>query len=225
VTRRWPRQVSKNEANFLFVLKIDMIDRIYKIFIGFIYTTRLKYNLVFESQTSRLQYGFSPIHIVIGALILMVVLTRPVEAHTAGKMQLSAAPAGPYKITAWTSPDPATLDELHVALAVVLAEDASPILDADVVVQLNPADGSPVLEEPATTEDSENKFLYEAIFQPPNPGLYQVDIQITGADEATGNASFDLEVVDDSGLNLLYLIPAGLGLAAVLLLIFALRSR
>lgn len=163
--------------------------------------------------------------IVWSALILMVFLTRPVSAHTAGKMQLSAAPAGPYKMTVWTSPEPATLDELHVALAVVLAEDASPVLDAEVIVQLIPTDGSPALVEPATTEDSENKFLYEAIFEPPGPGLYQVDLQVTGIDGSTGNASFDLEIVDDSGLNLLYLIPAGLGLAAVILLFFALRSR
>ena len=158
-------------------------------------------------------------------LFLMAVLTGPVGAHTAGKMQLSAAPAGPYKMTVWTSPEPATLDELHVALAVVLAGDASPVLDAVVTVQLIPADGSPVLAEPATTEDSENKFLYEAIFEPTTPGVYQVDIQVSGADGATGNGSFELEIVGDSGLNLLYLIPVGLGLAAVFLLFFALRGR
>lgn len=155
----------------------------------------------------------------------MVIVTRPVGAHTAGKMQLSAAPAGPYKMTVWTSPEPATLDELHIALAVVLAEDASPVLDAEVLVQLIPANGSPVLVESATTEDSDNKFLYEAIFEPATPGLYQVDIQVSGIDGATGDASFDLEIVGDSGPNLLYLIPAGLGLAAVFLFFYALRGR
>lgn len=168
---------------------------------------------------------WNTILIVWSILFLIAVLTDPVGAHTAGKMQLSAAPAGPYKMTVWTSPEPATLDELHIALAVVLAEDASPVLDAEVLVQLIPADGSLVLEEPATTEDSENKFLYEAIFEPATPGLYQVDIQVSGIDGATGDASFDLEIVGDSGLNLLYLIPAGLGLAAVFLLFFALRGR
>ncbi len=168
---------------------------------------------------------WNTILIVWSILFLIAVLTDPVGAHTAGKMQLSAAPAGPYKMTVWTSPEPATLDELHIALAVVLAEDASPVLDAEVLVQLIPADGSLVLEEPATTEDSENKFLYEAIFEPATTGLYQVDIQVSGTDGATGNTSFDLEIVDDSGLNLLYLIPVGLGLAAVFLLFFALRGR
>jgi hypothetical protein len=108
---------------------------------------------------------------------------------------------------------------------VVLADDASPVLDANVIVQLVPVDGGPALAEPATTEDSENKFLYEAIFNPPSPGRYQVDIQVTGSDGGTGDASFELEIVDNSGLNLLYLIPAVLGIAAVLLLLFALRSR
>jgi hypothetical protein len=202
-----------------------MIHKINKIFVGFIHTTRSVDNKVFDSQTNSLRYRFSSILIVCTALILMAILAGRVEAHTAGKMQLSAAPAGPYKMTVWTSPEPATLDELHVALAVVLAEDASPVLDADVIVQLVPADGSPALKEPATTEDSENKFLYEAIFDPPNPGFYQVDIQVTGSDGDTGDASFELEIVDNSGLNLLYIIPVGLGVAAVLLLLFALRSR
>jgi hypothetical protein len=202
-----------------------MINRIYKIFTGFRHTIPFVENAVFDSHTNSLRNGFSSILILWSALILMVVLTRPISAHTAGKMQLSAAPAGPYKMTVWTSPEPATLDELHVALAVVLAEDASPILDAEVIVQLVPVDGSPVLKELATTEDSENKFLYEAIFDPPNPGFYQVDIQVIGSDGGTGDASFELEIVDNSGLNLLYIIPAGLGIAAVLLLLFALRSR
>lgn len=202
-----------------------MIHRINKIFIGLIHSTRFFDNSVIDSQNNSLRHRFSSILMICTVFILMAILAGRVEAHTAGKMQLSAAPAGPYKMTVWTSPDPATLDELHVALAVVLAEDASPILDAKVIVQLVPADGSPVLVEPATTEDSENKFLYEAIFEPPKSGLYQVDIEVTGTDGTTGNASFDLEIVDDPGLNLLYLIPAGLGLAAVLLLFFALRSR
>ena len=168
---------------------------------------------------------WKPILIISTILFLMFVLARTVGAHADGKMQLSAVPAGPYKMTVWTSPEPATLDELHVALAVVLAEDASPVLDAGVFVQLIPADGGPVQAEPATTDDSANKFLYEAIFKPANPGLYQVDIQVSGNDGATGNASFNMEIEGDSGLNLLYLIPAGLGLAAFLLLLFALRGR
>lgn len=202
-----------------------MIDKIFMWFTGFMQTPELSYKAWQWGAHERHKGRWNILFIACAMFILMAVIAGPVEAHTEGKMQLSAAPAGPYKITVWTSPDPATPDELHVALAVVLAEDASPVLDAEVSVELIPADGGPGLVETATTKGSENKFLYEAIFQPPNPGLYQVDIQVSGADGVTGNTSFDLEIVDDSGPNLLYLIPAGLGLAAVILLLLALRSR
>ncbi len=148
-----------------------------------------------------------------------------VEAHTAGKMQLAAEPAGPYMMTVWTSPDPVEVGEVHIALALVLAEDASPILDADVIVRLSSPYGDKELTEPATIENSENKFLYEAIFELDEAGLYQVDIQASGVDGATGATSFELEVESASGFNWLYSIPIILGLAATAFLIFALRQR
>lgn len=164
--------------------------------------------------------------LIFGAILCLLICNpEQVDAHTAGKMQLSAAPAGPYKITVWTSPDPAEVGELHVAIAVVLAEDASPVLDGDVVVQLTSSGGDQQLIQPATTESSDNKFLYEAIFEPTVPGHYEVEIQVSDSDSATGNASFELEIGDTSSSNLLYLIPAGLGLAAVLLLVLAFRGR
>lgn len=176
----------------------------------------------------RYEDHFVRIITVLFAGIIMVslgIFIRPAEAHTAGKMQLAAAPAGPYQMTVWTSPDPATVGDLHVALAVVLAEDASPVLDATVTVQLTPLDGGNLETEPATTDNSENKFLYEAIFEPAAAGLYQIDIQVSGVDGAVGDANFELEITDGSGFNWLYLIPAGLGLAAVALLVYALRRQ
>jgi hypothetical protein len=149
----------------------------------------------------------------------------PVQAHAEGKMQLAAVPAGAYQLTAWTSPEPARVGELHVATTVILAEDASPVLDAQVMVQLTLQEGGgSALSGLATTDDSTNKFLYEAIFYPAEDGLYRVSIHVTGADGAVGQAAFDLEILPAGGFNGLYLLPVGLGAAAIGLLWLARRT-
>lgn len=157
-------------------------------------------------------------------VLILGVIVRPVSGHAAGKMQLASEPAGPYKLTVWTSPDPARVGELHVATAVVMAEDASPVLDAAVVIELIPDSGDgPVLSAPATTDDSDNKFLYEAIFEPVSSGLYLVKVSINGANGEAGDAAFDLELEPATSFDPLWLIPVLLGLGAIFLLWFARR--
>lgn len=151
---------------------------------------------------------------IVCLLALLGIVAGPLSAHTEGKLQLSAVPAGPYQLSVWTSPDPATVDELHVALSIVLAEDASPVLDATVTVRLTSQNNGSTYDAEATTEDSENKFLYEAVLEPETEGPYEVTILVIGADDAQGGVSFSLEIVDDSGFSLLWLIPIGLVIIA-----------
>jgi len=152
--------------------------------------------------------------VILCLLATLVNLPGPLSAHTEGKLQLSAVPAGPYQLSVWTSPDPATVDELHVALSIVLAEDASPVLDAAVTVRLTNQADSSTLSAEASTEDSENKFLYEAILEPETEGLYEVTILVIGADDLQGGVSFSLEIVGDTGFNALWLIPVALVIIA-----------
>lgn len=165
-----------------------------------------------------------PRYVVIICLFVgLGIIARPLTAHTEGKLQLSAVPAGPYQLSVWTSPDPAIVDELHVALSIVLAEDASPVLDADVTIRLTNQDDGSTYTAAATTEESENKFLYEAILEPETQGVYEVTILVIGADDLQGGVSFSLEIVNDSGFNLLWLIPIGLVIIAAG--IYAYNSR
>ena len=153
--------------------------------------------------------------LMIATVSAIFMWTAVVGAHTEGPMQLASVPAGPYKITVWSSPDPALVGEVHVALAVTLAEDASPVLDADVqVIFKSTGDGS-TISAPATTENSENKFLYEAITDIKESGPYQVIISID-ADEGSGEVSFKLEVEPDSGVSW-YLIVVAVVIGAGLL--------
>lgn len=132
-----------------------------------------------------------------------MVVTGVVEGHAGGIMQVASQDAGPFKLTVWTSPDPAVPGEVHVATAVASAESALPILDAEVFIQLVPQnDGIELLEGTATTEESVNQFLYETIFDVEEEGLYEVKVLVTGSDGGQGEVSFALEVEEAPSLVL-----------------------
>lgn len=159
--------------------------------------------------------------VVLAALLL---LPLAAAAHTEGVMQLAAEPAGPYDLTVWTSPDPVTTAEpLHVAIAVVMAEDAAPVLEADVQVYLTPDDGGPAISGPATIENSDNKFLHEAILDVGNSGNYLVEISVQGADGGAGQVSFPLLVEGGGGVNWIVILAAIVVAAVVVILV--LRNR
>ncbi|MFZ0546205.1 MAG: hypothetical protein WAM60_12240 [Candidatus Promineifilaceae bacterium] len=135
------------------------------------------------------------------------------EAHAGGKMQVASMDAGVYKLTVWTSPNPAYVGQVHVATAVVSAEDALPVLDASVFVNLVPQSlqGEGFSKE-ATTDDSVNKFLYESIFDITAEDTYQVTVTVNGADGNQGEVTFDLEVVPGPPLFLVLAALVVLGI-------------
>jgi hypothetical protein len=155
-------------------------------------------------------------------LLFLLIASRPVEAHTEGKMQLSAEPAGPFKMTVFTSPDPAEVGEIHIAALIFTADDASPVLDANVTVELAPLDGNGSTHSvQASLGDAENKLLFEAVSDVSEPGTYLVTVTIEDPTGQQGAASFDLEVTSSGGINWLYFIPViGLGLVVLLWLYF-----
>jgi len=153
------------------------------------------------------------------ALTALLFSSTMAAAHTEGVMQLAAEQVGPYMLTVWTSPDPAEVGELHVAMAVVLAEDASPVLEADVLVRLTEQDSKVTFSGSATTENSENKFLHEAILEVDESGTYLVEIFVEGADGGTGEASFPLVIEGGSSLNWpLILLAVAVVVSAVILI-------
>jgi hypothetical protein len=160
---------------------------------------------------------------VLPAVVLAALLLLPLAAaaHTEGVMQLAAVPAGPYDLTVWTSPDPVTTAEpLHVAIAVVMADDAAPVLEADVEVYLMPDDGGPAISGPATIENSDNKFLHEAILDVENSGNYLVEISVRGADGGAGQVSFPLLVESGGGPNWTLIIAAVIVVVGAGILVF-----
>lgn len=138
-------------------------------------------------------------------VLLIVFPPRMALAHTDGAIQLTSAPAGPYKVTVWTWPDPPRVGDIHISIALVLAEDASPVLDAKVIIEVRSLSGDVTLSAPSTTENSENKFLYESAMDFPDSGIYTVTINVGGSDEA--EVAFQMEVLPERAFNPLLLLP------------------
>ncbi len=140
-------------------------------------------------------------------------------------MQLASAPAGPYKLTVWTWPDPARRGEVHISIALILAEDASPVLDANVHVDMKSSSGDVTLSAPATTENSENKFLYEVVMDVPKSGSYEITIAAVGSDNSGGEVTFQLDVVSEKTINWLLILPIATVVAGVIYWLIRKRRR
>ncbi|MBK8988537.1 MAG: hypothetical protein IPM39_21115 [Chloroflexi bacterium] len=112
--------------------------------------------------------------------------------------------------------------KLHFTVAVVSAADNQMVLDADVLMVVL-AEETVVLSGPATTAQSLNKLFYEADFDAPAIGDYQVEAQVSGAAGA-GAVSFDLTVQPARQNNLLFVGLAGLLLVSGLGLFLSQRS-
>jgi hypothetical protein len=131
-------------------------------------------------------------------------------------MQLASAPAGPFLLTVWTGPDPARAGPLHVSTAVAHAADNTPALQETVTIQVNAlADETIRLNKTATTENSANKFLYEADFLLPSAGPYQVTVEVRNQNGEGGSASFDLSVEEGSPFNWTLILLAAVALLSL----------
>jgi hypothetical protein len=132
----------------------------------------------------------------VAAVILWALWARPAAAHVTGTPHLSNAPAGDYLLTVWTAPDPPRANDFHVVVGVTGPDDPTLVLGATVMVTAVPLNGrAPAVSAPATHEQSDNRFLYEAYLFVEEPGLYEVSVEIVEADKGlTGAAVFTVTV-------------------------------
>ena len=139
----------------------------------------------------------------------------PALAHGGGTPQLTAAPAGPYQIFAWTNPNPVRVGVLHVTVALVDPATNQPVMNAAVQVQAKPIDATaaPVTSQ-ATHDKATIKTYYETDMQIPAAGQWQVTVAFQNAANS-GSASFDLAVKPQS--NTRWLLIGGLAVAAIVI--------
>ncbi len=146
------------------------------------------------------------------ALMLIFGAVLPVLAHGGGAPQLINEPVGPYQLSAWTDPNPATVGQVHVTVALARPGTGAAITNAAVSVSAHPVSGSDPTLTAAAGPGLTPEF-YEADLDIPSPGSWQFDIAVQGA-EGAGAATFTLEVLKSSPN---WLLIGLVGLAAVAL--------
>lgn len=164
-----------------------------------------------------------------GALFLLILLplllsARSLLAHAGvGTQQINNLNLGPYRIWVWSYPEPPQVGSYDVAVALTesLKNDPNgfagePILDADVVVEMEHQASGLLLVAQATHEDATNKLFYEAIFAPEQTGTWEIRVIVQGP-EGPVQASYTDEIESPSfpwmavGGGLLALLLAGAG--------------
>ncbi len=157
--------------------------------------------------------------------LLLAALVHPLHAHGGtGTQQINNEDIGPYRVFVWSDPDPPQVGEYHVAVALTesLPDDPSgfagkPIFDADVTVTLTHLESGQAFTDRATHENAANKVYYEARFQVPEPGEWQVQVAVQGA-EGTGEVAY-VDRIEAARFNWM---PLAGGVLALLLLAAAL---
>ena len=106
-----------------------------------------------------------------------------------GSMRLSEEKGG-YRISVFTAPTPFRAGAVDISALVQDASTGDPMTPVKVTVRMTKP-GRPALEYPATTEAATNKLFRAAQFELPEPGRWEVQVQVEGLN---GLAVLDGEV-------------------------------
>ena len=157
-------------------------------------------------------------------LVALVMVPSTMQAHNGGTPQLTSVLSGPFRLYAWTQPDPMRAGEIHISVGVTDATLPTatgleqPVADAVVTVTLTPVEppGEPITV--ATQPWTLSAVYFEADATLPTAGLWRFTINVTSP-AGQGQAEFALEVLAARALNGPLLGGAGLAFVLFLLLV------
>ncbi len=165
-----------------------------------------------------------------GTIAILVVVSlcfsaAALQAHGGGTPRLTGEVAGPYRLFAWTQPEPLRVGEIHLSIGVVKAEAGNTqsaealdeaVTDATVIVYLLPeGEDAGALTVPAIRQEQLGSYYYEADATLPTAGDWRFTIDVSGV-MGDGRAEFVSTVAAAREINWVLLT------AAALLLLFLL---
>ena len=137
--------------------------------------------------------------------LLTVLWWTSVARANGGVQQLTLAPAGPYEITAQTSPTPARPGLVDVTVLVYQARTERLVQDALVTVAAQElGQVVPSVTFPATHERASAPLFYAADVELPRPGRWRLTIQVS-SQLGEGTAAFDVDVAQGGPSEVLWL--------------------
>lgn len=168
--------------------------------------------------------------------LLFATVEPPVSAHGGGTPRLTNEPVGPYRLYAFTDPEPWRVGQTHVSLIVTRPTPdgdnnqlETPVTDVAITVTYvpminNAVDTSiaPIVAE-ALPQDFLGTFYYEAAPNVTRQGDWQINIDVSGP-EGSGSQHFPMKTLPALALNWT-LIGGGAAVFVVLLILIALWSR
>ena len=111
---------------------------------------------------------------------------------------------GPFVVSVFTSPTPLRVGPADISVMVQDRITTQPILDAEVVVTLQPLDqGGSVVSATATRELATNKLLYAALPEIPSPSRWQFQVEVRRGAEVA-NVSCEVTVAPPASPLLSY---------------------
>jgi hypothetical protein len=155
-------------------------------------------------------------------LLLGVLLHPPGAVHADGGAVRLSERKGDHQITVFTSPTPLRVGPVDVSVLVLDSLGGTPISPTQILVRATPR-GHPEngISHPATLEAATNKLFRTALFDLPEPGVWDVEIVIEGLREPL-RVHFEMEA--EEPLTGLADLGPWIAWPAVAILVFALHQ-
>ena len=119
------------------------------------------------------------------AMLLIAIIWIPgiIPAHADGGAVQFEKSAGPFVITVFTTPAPLRAGPVDISVMIQNRENQQPVLDCQARVQLR-KEGAMNLRSEVTHEAAQNKLLYAAQVNVPEPGLWELEVAIEHGDDS-----------------------------------------
>jgi len=168
------------------------------------------------------------------AVALWLGAAQGISAHGGGTPRLTGEPVGPYRLYAWSQPEPWRAGDVHLSLmltrpAANATGDAGsqveePVTDADLTVVYTPVDppGAPLTVH-ATQQTVLDTPYYEADAVLPAAGRWTIAVQVVGP-EGRGEADFAMTALPAQTLNW-WLVGGAGGIVVIIVALMGLWSR
>ena len=153
-------------------------------------------------------------------LLFGIVGFAPFPAHADGGAVQFQKSTGPFVITVFTTPTPLRVGAVDFSLMIQSRENQQPVLDCQALVQLH-KEGAMSIRCEATHEAAQNKLLYAAQVNIPEPGEWELEAVITRRDDSV---SINGPIAVSCSSTLLFTYWRGLAFPPVLILLFVLNQ-
>lgn len=135
-------------------------------------------------------------------LLAIAWISGLIRAHADGGAVQFEKTAGPFVITVFTTPSPLRAGPVDLSLMVQSRENQQPVLDCQALVQLH-KEGAMSIRYEATHEAAQNKLLYAAPVDVPEPGLWELEVAIEHGDDSI-NVAGEITVAPANPVLLVY---------------------